>query len=253
MAAVMRPRLIQGPATSEAQWLTWLNRVNVPPWNWRDCFGPQERLVALAPHPDDEVLACGGLLAMHALAGGECLIVGITAGEASHAQSPIWTAHGLAKARASEREQGLVRLGLPNVEVLRLGFPDGSVSRYPQELQSMLAAILRPGDVVVTTWRLDGHPDHDAAGACAAAVCSDRGCRLVEAPVWMWHWATPGDDRVPWQRLRQVPLGPQVQRQKQQALQAHFSQLAPRGAELGPVLDDAIVSRSRRAGEYFFI
>lgn len=253
MAAVMRPRLIQGPTTSEAEWLTWLESAKVPAWHWREGLSPQERLVALAPHPDDEVLACGGLLAMHALGGGECLIVGISAGEASHGESPVWTARGLANARASEREQGLVRLGLSDVEVLRLGFPDGSVSRYPQELLSMLGAILRPGDVVVTTWRLDGHPDHDAVGACAAAVCGDRACRLVEAPVWMWHWATPGDDRVPWQRLRQVPLGRRVLRQKQQALQAHFSQLAPRSAELGPVLDDAIVSRSRRAGEYFFI
>ena len=249
----MRPRLIQGPATSEADWLTWLKSAQVPAWQWRECLSPQERLVALAPHPDDEVLACGGLLAMHAQAGGACLIVGITAGEASHAQSPAWSARDLAKARASERERGLVRLGLPDVEVLRLGFPDGSVSRYQQQLLSMLAAILRPGDVVVTTWRLDGHPDHDTVGASAAAVCSNRGCRLVEAPVWMWHWAAPGDGRVPWQRLHCIPLGREVLRRKQQALQAHFSQLSPRGAELGPVLDDAIVSRSRRAGEYFFI
>lgn len=249
----MRERLIQGAANPEADWLDWLEAAAVPAWQWDACIPPAVRLVVLAPHPDDELLMCGGLLAQHALAGGECLIVGVTDGEASHGGSSVWSARRLAVARAVEREQGLSQLGLPYAEVRRLGLPDGSVAQHRHALRAMLSALLRPDDIVVTTWRLDGHPDHDTVGDCAARVCHDLGCRLVEAPVWMWHWAAPGDQRVPWQRLFRIQPDPLVLRRKQQALLAHASQLASRGAGLGPVLDDAIVARSQRAAEYFFI
>jgi LmbE family N-acetylglucosaminyl deacetylase len=249
----MRQRLIQGTANPEAEWLDWLRTAGVPAWEWDQCITPAVRLVVLAPHPDDELLMCGGLLAQHARAGGECLIVGVTDGEASHAGSPAWTARRLAAARALEREQGLERLGLPYAEVRRLGLPDGKLGQHRHALMAMLSALLRSDDVVVSTWRLDGHPDHDTLGDCAAQICRDLGCRLIEAPVWMWHWAAPGDDRVPWQTLVRIQPDAQVLQRKQEALQSHASQLAPRGGGLGPVLDDAILSRSRRAAEYFFL
>ena len=249
----MRKRLIQGPAIPEADWLAWLQIAQVPVWPWDNCITPAVRLVMLAPHPDDELLMCGGLLAQHTQAGGQCLIVGVTDGEASHTGSPAWSARRLAIARAVERSQGLARLGLPSAKVRRLGLPDGGVGQHQEPLRAMLSAILRPDDVVITTWRLDGHPDHEAVGNSAAGVCREVGCRLVEAPVWMWHWAAPGDDRVPWPRLCRIQPEPQVLLRKHEALQAHASQLAPRGRGLGPVLDDAILARSRRAAEYFFL
>jgi LmbE family N-acetylglucosaminyl deacetylase len=253
MAVVTRARLIAGTASLESDWLDWLQTAEVPVWPWVRYLAPAVRLVVLAPHPDDELLMCGGLLAQHAQAGGECLIVGVTDGEASHGGSPAGGLRRLALARACEREQGLARLGLPYAEVRRLGLPDGKLGQHRQALMALLSALLRPDDLVLSTWRLDGHPDHDTVGDCAAQICRDMGCRLVEAPVWMWHWAAPGDDRVPWQRLVCIHPDPRVLRRKQEALQAHISQLEPRGAGMGPVLDDAIVARSRRAAEYFFL
>src|SRR5260221_1498443 len=35
------------------------------------------------------------------------------------------------------------------------------------------------------------------------------GCRLVELPIWAWHWAEPGDTRVPWHRAAAIALAPQ--------------------------------------------
>lgn len=208
------------------------------------------RLVVIAPHPDDEVLACGGLLALHAAAGGACLVLAVTDGEASDRQA---SPSRLAAVRRIERVRGLQRLGLAASCVHRLGLPDGQVGHRTAALVDAITPVLHPSDWVVATWRHDGHPDHDATGLAAAQACAATGSRLVEAPVWMWHWASPADERVPWQRLRALPLTTWVLRRKQQALVAHASQWAPRLGGQAPVLDAAMRARALRPHEYFFV
>ena len=41
---------------------------------------------------------------------------------------------------------------------MRLGLPDGWLMTLRPVLEDRLLSILRPDDVVFTTWRLDGHP-----------------------------------------------------------------------------------------------
>lgn len=253
MVAVSQQRLVQGDGTPETAWQPWLKSVETATANLDDFLSKNSRLVVIAPHPDDEILACGGLMAMHCSRGGDVCVIAVTDGEASHVGSPRWDAEALAETRRAERIAGLSRLGLFEAVVVRLAIPDGLVNGSSVSLTSRLQLLLRASDVVVTTWRLDGHPDHDATGLAAAESCSAVGCRLIEAPVWMWHWAEPGDCRVPWNRLQRLPLVPTVRACKEAALCAHASQLddsvRPQGAILGP----AIVQRARRHDEYFFL
>jgi hypothetical protein len=79
------------------------------------------------------------------------------------------------------------------------------------------------------------------------------GCRFLAAPVWMWHWATPGDVRVPWRRLRGMSLSPEDVSRKQAGLATYQSQLVSRNFSLGAVLDDAIVKRAAWSTEYYFV
>ena len=253
MGVVISERLIRGTGTVESDWQAWFESCPVPTSTLPAFLSADARLVVVAPHPDDEVLACGALLSMHAERGGASLLVALTDGEASHAGTARCNAQQLAAERRAERAEGLSRLGVPNANVLPLALPDGQVGQHADRLAHELSALLQPGDVVVSTWRLDGHPDHDAAGRAAAQACAIAGCRLLEAPVWMWHWAAPGDPRVPWHRLQALALHPQALARKQAALTAHVSQLSPRDAEQGPVLGDAILARARRRSEYFFI
>jgi LmbE family N-acetylglucosaminyl deacetylase len=53
-----------------------------------DCFGhllpwtpSREKMVVIAPHPDDEVLGAGGLIAAQAFLGVEIVVVAVTDGE----------------------------------------------------------------------------------------------------------------------------------------------------------------------------
>ena len=72
---------IAAGGTTESRWLPWLAMASWPALDPATCRPGRPLIVA--PHPDDEILGAGGLLA---LAGGE--IVAVTDGEASHEAYP---------------------------------------------------------------------------------------------------------------------------------------------------------------------
>ncbi len=252
MVSVERKRLIKGSGTAEAAWLAWLASDVVAPCALQDWLPGHQRLVVIAPHPDDEVLACGGLLATHCDQGGSVLVVAVTDGEASHAGSSLWEPQTLAAVRRSESLNGLHHLGIMDSAVKRVALPDGAVAQHILRLALLLQTLLRPSDRVLTTWRFDGHPDHEATAVAAAMACSALGCCMIEAPVWMWHWARPRDPFVPWSRLRRLQLTSDARKRKQAALAAHASQLEQHTRADGAVLGPAILARAQRDCEYFF-
>ena len=253
MATAVSKRLIEGSGTAEPAWQGWLASGEIATSALQDWLPAKARLVVIAPHPDDEVLACGGLVATHCDQGGEVLVVAVTDGEASHAGSPLWEPQALAALRRSESVAGLHHLGVTDDAIKRLAMPDGAVVQHILRLALRLQTLLRPSDRVLTTWRFDGHPDHEATGMAASLACAAVGCRLIEAPVWMWHWASPGDPFVPWHRLHRLPLTAAALERKQAALTAHASQLDASARADGAVLGPAIVARAHRSCEYFFL
>lgn len=221
-------RQIEGAGTSSAAWQAWDGIAALPAITAEELVPSgqaRSRAVIVAPHPDDEVLACGGLLQLLAGLGREVLLVAVTDGDASHPGSTLWPQERLRSERPTESALALAALGWPQAQWQRLQLPDGAVARHAEALRAMLEALLRPGDTVLTTWRLDGHPDHEACGWASAAASSSCGARLVEMPVWMWHWAAPGDARVPWHRARRLELPEDVLARKRAAAACFASQL----------------------------
>jgi LmbE family N-acetylglucosaminyl deacetylase len=206
MGAVDLPALIHGEGTDELTWRRWLAGLRCHELSLHDWLPGHSRLVVVAPHPDDEILACGALISTHVAQAGCVQIVAVTDGEGSHDESP-WTGPGdLAAVRRNERGHGLRHLGLSEPSVLSLGLKDGHVQSQAVVLHERLASELQRDDVVVSTWENDGHPDHDTVGRVARQACATIGCAYLAAPVWMWQWASPGDARVPWRRLRGFAL-----------------------------------------------
>ena len=80
-------------------------------------------------------------------------------------------------------------------------------------------------DVCLAPWSRDVHADHEAAGRAARRVSE----RTLCYPVWMWHWAVPGDPRVPWHRALRVSLPAAVAARKRAAIACFTSQLESRG------------------------
>ncbi|SAI70534.1 Uncharacterized proteins%2C LmbE homologs [Bordetella ansorpii] len=225
MDAVM-PRLIFGEGTAESRWQAWMHSHPVTLADAAALLQDSRTVHVVAPHPDDEILGCAGLLRLWHALGAAIHVLAVTDGEASHPGSRQWSPSQLAAVRARESEQALAALNVP-VTRTRLSLPDGGVAAREQELVERLSQRLSPGDLLIAPWRLDGHPDHEAAGRASREAARAKACRCFEAPIWGWHWADPEDGSFPWQRAVAVRLGEDDLRAKHRAVAQFRSQLEP--------------------------
>jgi LmbE family N-acetylglucosaminyl deacetylase len=230
---------IDAPGTSEAAWAAWpalrqLPAMDITSWN---------SAVVVAAHPDDEVLGAGGVIARLAGLGRRLRIIGITGGEASHPGHPEPAA--LARRRELERADALQALGARRAEVIRLDLPDAGLAGRAAELAGILRDLVAGFDICLAPWELDAHGDHEAAGQAIRQL----GGPACFYPVWMWHWASPADARVPWARARRVPLPPAVRAAKRAAVACFGSQLEPRGNGLPPMLSPDFLAHFARPWE----
>jgi LmbE family N-acetylglucosaminyl deacetylase len=230
---------IEQPGTDEAEWRAWAGLRRLPP---ADLSG-WARVLVLAAHPDDEVLGAGGTMALLAAAGAQLRLVSVTDGEASHPGHPDPAA--LAARRADETAGALKVLGAEATEVIRLGFPDTRVAAREDALAAVLRDLAADCDAVLAPWDRDVHADHEAVGRAAR-----RASPLTYwYPVWTWHWARPGDTRVPWEQGVSVSLRPSIAARKRAAIRCFASQLEPRGSGAGPVLTPGTVAHFTRDHE----
>lgn len=240
--------------TPLADWQASACLARVPAIEARTLLPDACRLVVVAPHPDDEVLTCGGLLARLGGREQDLLLVAVTDGEASHRGSARWPASVLRRERPLESRAALACLGLDvgRLQWLRLGLADGGVAADEQLLATRLMPLLRPGDRLLTTWRGDGHCDHEAVGRACALAAKASGATLIEAPVWAWHWAAADDPRLPWARARKLLLDVDSLARKGRAIAAHASQIQPDNGHPA-VLAPATLARLLQPFELVFV
>lgn len=253
MDAVKVDRLIVGQGTPENIWNSWLKANPITETAVTDLLHDRRRIVLLAPHPDDEILPCGGILAQLSALDIPILIVAVTDGEASHPGSRFWSKEKLQDVRPEESSEALELLNI-KAQVVRLKLPDGQISFYKGTLASQLEQLIDGNDVVISPWLLDGHPDHEAVTDVASQLTNRLAIPLIEVPIWMWHWASPTESRIPWQRARLVKLAETTRDNKQKALQAFRSQLLLDEYSLTtPILPEYVLERFTRSFEVVFI
>ncbi|MCB1884490.1 MAG: PIG-L family deacetylase [Geminicoccaceae bacterium] len=207
-------------------------------------------VLLLAPHPDDESLGCGALVAALAAAGHPPLVVAVSDGAASHLGSRRYAGEVLRDLREGELRAALLALGCPRPpRFLRL--PDAAVPRRGEggfadalgRLRSVLAKV-SPA-TLLTTWRHDPHRDHGAAFDLAAALRAGLRPRprLLEYPVW-GRALSPGTPVGGPPRGFTFAVGP-FRAAKAEAIARHRSQVAdlvdddPAGFRLPPAMIEA--------------
>jgi LmbE family N-acetylglucosaminyl deacetylase len=200
---------------------------------WRDGRGPcfRDRVLIAAPHPDDEVLGCAGVMAWLHDRGARVEIIAVTDGDASHARSTRVTRSNLVERRSSERARALAELGLRDVRIDRLGLPDAGLAACEPELRTMVERRLDAETTLIVPWRHDGHPDHEAVARAGLSAARAVGSPCLEVPIWA---------RVRGRRCSPshvLDLGA-FRARKVEAVQAYRSQIIPLGPDPvdGPVV-----------------
>ncbi len=144
-------------------------------------------LLVLAPHPDDETLGCGGLIASLCDEARPPAVMFVTDGAMSHPGSASFPPARLRQVRAEEAWTACDLLGLGPERVRFLELPDGAAPRSGPAFEAAVAAIVRVAGefgcrTIASCWRHDPHCDHEATALMAAAT----GLRVVSYPVWGW-------------------------------------------------------------------
>jgi len=223
---IVGDRIITGDGTSQDAWQNWAGLHNMPRLDVTTNFSSQQRVCIFAPHPDDEILGCGGLLQQFAANGNHIILVHVTHGTQSHPNSQIYSPAKLNTIRPQESLEALKVLGIDHqVTIISLDLTDGEVFVQQAQFYKKLAAIIQPDDVLVTPFVHDGHPDHEATGQVVATFAKQQQLACYQVFIWAWHWAEPADNRIPWSRAIKVDLSAEQLQRKTEAIACFKSQI----------------------------
>jgi len=226
--------------TSDIRERAWLDALkDLQKWN-----PPNIPTIVISPHPDDETLGAGGLIAMQRRRGVDVKVVAVTDGEAAYRDST-----GLGELRSSEQTAALAALGVPGDGIIRMGLRDSKVSPSVDVLIDRLRPYLRPKTLLVAPWSRDPHPDHEACGRAAQMLARISGITLVSYVFWAWHHMSVASlTALPLYRLE---LDSRVRAAREAALSCHRSQLAWKTEN--PILPESLLYPARRQFETFII
>jgi LmbE family N-acetylglucosaminyl deacetylase len=215
----------------------------------------EESAIVFAPHPDDETLGCGGLIALKRARGVPVHVVFLTDGRNAHAEA--LSNEAVVVERRQEALAALAVLGVAPEAVQFLDAPDGGLGDLPGAVRTRfvgrLAGLIqaaKPGEVFVTH-RKDRHRDHEAAydlvwDALALAGASPT---VYEYPIWIF-WRMPllfglGLKCREMAGARRLSIEA-VRDKKARAISAHRSQLSE------AILPSGFLRRFSRPEELYF-
>jgi len=208
------------------------------------------RLLVLAPHPDDETIAAGGLIQQVREAGGEVRIVQVTDGD-NNPWPQRWLERRVridanarqrwGRRRRQEAEHAARQLGVAGPALHALGWPDGELtSELQREHAAMLAAMHRELDtyrpnLVVLPSLADRHPDHGSLHVLMRLALHAQAGR-PQVLAYLVH-----GEAVPGTQWLDVPMPTELQANKLVALDAYRTQMALSGGRMR-----ALASRPER-------
>jgi len=114
------------------------------------------KILVLAPHPDDDVLGCGGTILNHTQKGDEVFVVFLTSGDAGDLSI---SKEELATIRKKEAQEAAKVLGVKNL--IFLDIPDGQIEYGQPHLVQLIETIrkIQP-DIVYMPHAKEAHRDH---------------------------------------------------------------------------------------------
>lgn len=204
----------------------------------------------LAPHPDDEVFGCGGLIARLTAEGKRPHIIVMTGGGASHRECCDVAASDVIAARRELTLKAAKELGLSSEYIHFLDFEDGHIGKRPEsevlKLRSLIATI-KP-DTVFVPHRGEGWPDHLAVRELGLDLVPES-TAIFEYCVWMWYYR---QKHLDWSKASKLKMTQKEHSQKLSAITAYTAACAPCGKPWVGVLPKLFVKANSTDTELYF-
>jgi LmbE family N-acetylglucosaminyl deacetylase len=193
-----------------------------------------DRLLIIAPHPDDESIAAGGLLQIAKAAGAALRVLVLTDGDNNpwpqRWVEKRWTIDAAARARWGARrrveaEAALNLLGVARSDVRFLALPDMGITDILMHDDRNVTKVIRDEassfapTLLVAPSLADRHPDHSAAFILATQACAEAGREFSRVLTFAVHGAAPEEGGIV------VELSDAQREVKYEAIRAHASQM----------------------------
>lgn len=206
--------------------------------------------VIIAPHPDDEVIGCGGLIARFVAEGRTPHIVIMTGGEGSHNGCCSTSEEEITTARRRLTRKALDILGVPESNIHELDFPDGGIDKTLPQIERLKTILsrLKPDSVFVPHWG-EGWNDHVKTAQIVNKLVA-AGTEVWEYCVWMWYYNVwRGLD---WKNAAILRMTSEEHRLKLKAMDAYIKPLAPCGNPWSGVLPKLFIEANQWDKELYF-
>ncbi|HHV16227.1 MAG TPA: PIG-L family deacetylase [Gelria sp.] len=183
-----------------------------------------QQVLIVAPHPDDDIIGCGGSIAKHRKAGNQVTIMHMTSGDAGGIQ---YTKEELAALREDEAQKAAEHLSVNNLIFLRIA--DGYIEFNKENLIRITSIIrdIKP-DIVYIPHSQEGNRDHRVTHQLLMEACHRAGTPYFpECGTQPWKVTTILGYEV-WTPIQNVDYSEDISEfieQKLAALQMHLSQL----------------------------
>lgn len=208
----------------------------------------------IAPHPDDEALGCGGLIARLVSQGNAPHVAILSGGGASLRSRADFAPEVVMAARRRLTLDSARGLGLPGENIHFLNFEDGAISARPEDEMDRLRQLvtqLQPRNLLVPH-RGEGWPDHLAVREIGIELSREAATGDVEVReycVWMWYYNVYNLD---WDNARVLRMTPAEYAAKLRAVRAYVEPTAPDGSPWSGVLPAPFLHANTSRHEFYF-
>ena len=210
-----------------------------------------DKTIIIAPHPDDEVIGCAGLIQALVERGTPPHVIILTGGEGSHRGCCNTSAEEIIAARHQLTLKAAVTLGLPESHIHCLCYSDGGVAlEHPEteRLQALLSELV-PQSVFVPH-RGEGWSDHLQAAEITKCLMTGKDVTIYEYCVWMWYYNVWHLD---YRNACVLRMSRTQHQRKLQAIDEYVTPLAPCGKPWSGVLPKPFLKAAKWKNELYFL
>lgn len=209
-----------------------------------------ENTVIIAPHPDDEVIGCAGLIQALVERNTPPHVIILTGGEGSHRGCCDISADEIIEARHQLTIKAAITLGLPLSNIHCLEYPDGGIDIAHTETEKLkvLLTQLSP-KALFLPHNGEGWSDHINVMGIVKKLMKCHVVNIYEYCVWMWYYNVWKLENKSARILRMTPA---QHKRKLQAIEQYVTPLAPCGKPWSGVLPKPFLKAARWNKELYF-
>lgn len=210
------------------------------------------RVLIIAPHPDDEILGCGGFITTQNLQNKEVFIIFLTKGENCN---PEINPETLITERRILSEKALTQVHQPMFRVYYLDFVDGEINNADPEVNKLKSLLIHiDPEAIFVPNLLEGWNDHINANTIIKSLIDNKSIKIFEYCVWFWY-TTPlrKISEIKWKNAQYTSMENETMSIKQKAIDIYMKEKNINGIPYSGALPPILLKYSNRKKEIYFL